>query len=184
MKMLLASVFTTALLALTPPASAMLISFNASLSGSQQVPPNTSPGTGSATLVADTVNKTLTVSEIFAGLLSPSVAGHLHVGSPGNNGSIILEFNGFPMGTSGTFNGTFTEANLVNQATTGISTFSGLLGVLENNNAYVNIHSVLLTKGEIRGAVLAVPSRVPEPMTLALLAVGLAVVAVARRRLS
>lgn len=176
-KTLLASV--AAGLMLSAPASAALINFQGNFSASQQVPPNGSPATGTASLVADTVAQTLTVTESFSGLTSPSAAGHIHAGAPGVNGPIIIAFSTFPTGvTSGTFSGVFTAANLINQGASGISTFSGLLTTLQASGTYLNIHSVAFPNGEIRAAV--VPASVPEPMTLSILGASLASLALAR----
>ena len=181
MKTLFASICAAALFA--QPASATLITFNANFSGSQQATANPSFGTGAATLVADTVGQTLKVSESFTNLSAGSVAGHLHVGKFGMSGPVIIPFTNFPVGvTSGSYTGTFTAANLINQTTSGVATFAELLTALTSNNAYLNIHSSLYPAGEIRGQVAA--TSVPEPMTLIVLGSGLAAMALARRRLA
>jgi hypothetical protein len=180
MRMLLLTIACAgALLAAPPPAAAALITFHASLSGAQETPPNGSPATGSATLVADTVAQTLSVSEVFSGLLGPTGAGHIHAAPPGVAGPIILPFAEFPVGvTSGSFTGTFSAADLTNQATSGITNFTDLLNALEAGNTYVNIHTTPFPGGEIRGQVLTVS----EPVSLTLLGVGLGGLGFARTR--
>ena len=169
---LLASVAAAGLL-LSAPAFAAVISFQGNFSGSQQVPPNGSPAIGTASLVADTVAQTLTVTESFSGLTSPSAAGHIHAGAPGVNGPVIIPFSTFPTGvTSGTFSGVFTAADLINQGTSGISTFGSLLTTLQAGGAYLNIHSSTLPNGEIRAAVVA--ASVPEPVALSIMGAALA----------
>ena len=179
MKTLLASVAAAGLM-LSAPASAALINFQGSFSGSQEVPPTGSPGTGTASLVADTVAQTLTVTESFSGLTAPSIQGHLHAGAPGVSGPIILPFASFPTGVqSGTFSGVFTATDLTNIAASGISTFDGLLNALEAGGTYLNIHSSVFPAGEIRAAV--VPASVPEPVTLSIMGAALAGLGLVRR---
>ena len=96
------------------------------------------------------------------------------------NGPVILPFLGFPSSQSGSFSNVFTAAGLVNQASTGIASFSGLLGALQTGNTYLNIHTATFPGGEVRGQVLLSP--VPLPNTLALLGLGLAVLGLASSR--
>ncbi len=76
-------------------------------------------------------------------------------------------FPGFPNATSGTYDNLFTLSS---------GAFSTLLAGVESGRAYVNIHDATFPGGEIRGFL------VPEPATTGLLAAGLGLVAVARRR--
>src|SRR6185312_7254109 len=82
MNTLLAAGCAVACLALSHPASAALITFDAILTGTQETPPNASPATGTGSVVADTVAQTLGVSESFAMLSSPSTISHLHFAPP------------------------------------------------------------------------------------------------------
>jgi len=59
-------------------AKAATLSFDASLSGANEVPPNTSPGTGFVTVVLDTIAQTLQINASFSGLSSNDTAAHIH----------------------------------------------------------------------------------------------------------
>ena len=112
-------------------------SWSASLSASNEVPPNSSPATGSfsATLGAGEITYQLT----WSNLTTPAVAAHIHVAPPGVNGPIVIPLS-VSAATSGSTNATITvDQALINQ----ISASPG--------GYYVNVHSTLYPGGEIRG---------------------------------
>src|SRR5688572_13745814 len=86
--------------------------FTTTLTGSQEVPPSGSPGIGSALVTLDTVTNLLTVNVSFAGLVSPTIASHIHCCTPPGANAIVATavptFPGFPLGvTTGTYLQTF-----------------------------------------------------------------------------
>jgi hypothetical protein len=163
----LRTILTASLLSLaTVAASATPIAFHATLTGAAEVPPTPSTATGTATVIADDVAGTVSVNLTVSGLTTPSAAGHIHFGPVGVAGPIILPFTGLPSATSFTYTHTFTAADLINSATSGIATFGALLGAMEAGNTYTNVHTTTFPGGEIRGQL------VPEPASVALLAVG------------
>src|SRR5438128_607534 len=113
------------------PASAGIITFNVTLNGLQEVPPNASPGTGFATIILDDIAATLSVNLTFSGLVAGTTAAHIHCcNGPGVVGPVVIPFTGFPTGvTSGAYSNTFSGISAANIA--GIEAFQ----------AYVNIHS-------------------------------------------
>jgi hypothetical protein len=128
--------------------------FAATMSPANEVPSVTSSGTGSATYAVDggTVSYTVT----FSNLTGPAIAGHIHVGAAGVNGGVTVPFSP-PAAASGTFNGTFTAAD-VKAATASdggvsiaVGDYNGLLTLMRASNTYTNIHTNANKNGEIRG---------------------------------
>ena len=163
-------------------AKADQLGFVKTLTGAQEVPPNASPGIGSALVTLDTATNMLTVNVSFAGLLSPTVASHIHCCTPpGANAmvaTVVPTFPGFPLGvTTGTYLQTFdlTLASTYNPAfiTAHGGTVAGaqaaFIAGLLNGQTYLNIHTQLFPGGEIRGQL----QTVPEPATLLLMGTGL-----------
>ena len=173
-------------------AKADQLAFVTTLTGAQEVPPTGSPGIGSALVTLDTATNMLTVNVSFSGLLSPTIASHIHCCTlPGANAMVataVPTFPGFPLGvTTGTYLQTFdlTLASTYNPAfiTAHGGTVAGaqaaFIAGLLNGETYLNIHTSQFPGGEIRGQLQAVP----EPATLLLLGTGLISAAgVIRRR--
>jgi hypothetical protein len=162
----------------TVPASASIITYNVILSGAESVPVVVTTASGSATVTIDDVADTVQVVLNFTGLIGGAAsAAHIHCCVlPTANGPVVIPFTGFPTSTSGTYSNTFT----------GISSLN-ILGI-EAGLAYINIHDTIFPGGEIRGDILPqaiVTSGVPEPDSIALLALGsLALLGVRRARMA
>ena len=74
----LSGLMLTACLAVTHPALAETISFNAELKGSNEVPKNDSKGSGTLTAIYDTASKKLTWKGEYSGLTGPATMAHFH----------------------------------------------------------------------------------------------------------
>ncbi|AMV36317.1 CHRD domain-containing protein [Planctomyces sp. SH-PL62] len=151
----------------------------ATLSGSEETPPNASAGLGFATLVYESASDSLAYSVTFDGLSEPLVAAHIHIGGAGVAGPIIFPFSAVPSATSGTFAGILTESDFILRP--GASTFAEALAAIQAGDTYINLHTSTFPGGEIRGQLQVFV--VPEPTGLALLGLGGAAVgAIALRR--
>jgi hypothetical protein len=173
------------------PAAATTFVFAGTATGTQEFPPNASPGTGNVTVTWDDVAHTMAVEAFFSGLIGTTTASHIHVSLPGEPaGGVATQtpsFIGFPLGvTNGTFNNTF-DMTLASSYRAGFITDNGgtvagaeaaLLTALLDGRAYFNIHTTEFPGGEIR-ANLAL---VPEPGTWMLMLGGFAAVGLAFRR--
>lgn len=170
-------------LAVPAAAQAATVTFTAVLNGANESPANTSPGTGTATVVYDDVASMLQVSATFQDLLSPTTNAHIHCCTAVAGTGVIgvatptPTFPGFPAGvTSGSYsrefdltlassyNAAFVTANGGTAATAQAALVAGLFA----GKTYFNIHSSQFGGGEIRGFL-----QVPEPGTLLLVGGGL-----------
>lgn len=140
--------------------------FEGMFSGTQEVPPNTSPATGTGIGIYDAVAHTLAVDISFTGLVGPTTAAHLHCcASPGFTAGVAIAFTGFPAGASAgsyqrifdlTIAGTFGPAFLNANGGTAAGAEAALAAALPARRTYFNIHTTTFPGGEIR-ADLALP---------------------------
>jgi hypothetical protein len=167
------------------------LSFGTILRGSNEVPPTGSPGIGNATVTVDTVTNMMTVNVSFAGLVSPTIASHIHCCAPVGTNAIVATavptFPNFPLGVmSGTYSmafdltaaSTYNPAFVTAQGGTVAGAQAAFIAGLINGLTYLNIHTMMFPGGEIRGQLVATP----EPATLLLLSTGLIGVLAGRRK--
>ena len=131
-----------ALLILANLASAQVLNIMDPLSGSQEVPPVATPGSGTGNLTVDLATGLISGSVTFSGLTSGATAGHIHNGLAGVNGPVIIPLEGGIGGTAGTM-------TLAPTALTPVQ-----LTALRNNQLYINIHTLVNPGGEIRGQIV------------------------------
>ena len=171
------------------------ITYVADLTGAAEVPPNASPGTGHAIVTVDDIANLLTVDVVFSGLLAPTTASHIHcctlVAGTGNAGvaTTVPYFTGFPIGVmAGTYIHTF-DLTLMSSYNPAFVTAHGgtaagaeafLVAGIADGTSYLNIHTTMFPRGEIRGYL--VPA--PEPSTVAVTGIGLVALLLALKRKS
>lgn len=161
-----------------------LSTFTFPLSGDQEVPPNESSASGSATLIYDSTAQTYDLDVVVSGIglddllsVGPnSTPIHIHNAPAGANGGIVLD-----VGFFGSFMEDGDDIRLMIEDTPLGGTQGAVMSDTSDNEAalfagelYLNIHTESFPSGEIRGQV------VPAPAAGALLA--LAGLGAARRR--
>lgn len=141
--------------------------YDAFLTGSQEVSANGSPATGFGTVVLNAAQTQITVDESWSGLTAPATASHIHgPAGVGTNAGVLFPFAGVPAATSGS----------IPEQTFAITPTQ--VTELQDGLFYMNVHTATFPGGEIRGQLTVVP----EPSTWALLGLGLAGVAWRLRR--
>jgi hypothetical protein len=119
------------------PALAEMVKYKATLDGTQQSPPVTTKGKGTATLTFDTAKKTLSWNVKYSGLSGPATAAHIHgPAAMGENAGPVIPFKKLKSPIKGS--ATLTDAQAAD---------------LEAGKYYVNVHTAAHKDGEIRGQI-------------------------------
>ncbi len=126
-----------------PFASLAQFSFSNTYTGAQEVPANSSTGTGTITGTYDSTTNILSYTITFSGLSANTTAAHFHGSAfPGTNAAVAIAHRNFPTGvTSGSLpstNDTLTQAQEA---------------ALLAGKWYSNIHTTALPGGEIRAQI-------------------------------
>jgi hypothetical protein len=132
--------------------------FTASLSGSQEVPPNTSTAKGWAWFkpMGDTVWYKVNVT----GVDKVSMA-HIHSGKTGANGDPIAMLQ--IEKSTGPINGTLAQGNITSSDLMGTlagKSISDLVSKMQSGETYVNVHTESNPNGEIRGQISSMANNV------------------------
>jgi hypothetical protein len=131
------------------------ITYIATLSGANEKPTAvTTPATGTATYTLS--GNTLTYTVTVTGLTSNITMSHIHVGSNAVAGPIIVPYAPLPAIQSGLVTTGVIDLSKPITAGTAASTISGdsLRVLLNNGNAYTNVHTANFGAGEIRGQII------------------------------
>jgi hypothetical protein len=166
------------------------MTYQATLTGPAEAPPNASPGFSLASVIIDDIGMTMSLTMPFTDLLAGTTAAHLHccTGAPfSGTAPVAVPLDGFPLGVqTGSYSQVFNLADAATYDPAFITLHGGTVGAarmflmngITANESYLNIHTTAFPGGEIRGFLVAVP----EPATWLLLGVGLAGLSVSARR--
>jgi len=122
-------------LAFAAPSMAAMMTFKANLKGASEVPPNTTPGTGSVTVTYDSDSKKITWKGSYSGLTGPATAAHFHGPAPaGKNAGVMIPIAPATSPLEGSATLTDSQAK-----------------ALMDGDMYVNVHTAANKAGEIRG---------------------------------
>jgi CHRD domain len=130
--------------------------FEATLSGSEEVPAVSTTASGNATV---SIQGSAIVYQVDVANLENAVLAHIHVAPPGVSGPVRMNLCGTPDGVPACTSGTGTLVTGTNGNTEEI-TFDSLVSAIRAGNAYVNVHTSDGTaeqgpgnfpSGEIRG---------------------------------
>jgi len=114
------------------------VALSATMAGSNEVPANSTTGSGSVDAVLDKSSNTLTWKLSYTGLTGPAVAAHFHgPAAVGSNAGVVVPFTDITNG--GTGSATLTAAQVTD---------------LMAGKWYANVHTAANKGGEIRGQVL------------------------------
>ena len=115
--------------------------FTMTMTGAQEVPPNSSTGTANVTVILNRNNGAVTVTGSFTGLGSNATVAHIHgPAAVGVVGPSLFPLN-VPSAMSGSISGTGTMSTVQ---------MNDMLG----GQTYVNIQSVNFPDGEIRAQIV------------------------------
>ena len=132
---------------LLPPGT---VTFSSEMNGANERPtPVNTTATGTATYIL--IGNTLLFTVTAQGLSSPVNGAHIHVGNSTQAGPIIFPFDHRPVQSGTVASGSIDLTGLI---TAGGITGDSLRVLLNNGNAYTNVHTVNFPNGEIRGQIL------------------------------
>ncbi|CAN5745685.1 CHRD domain-containing protein [soil metagenome] len=128
------------------------VKYTATLNAANEQPtPNSSTATGTATYTL--VGNSLLYIVSVSGLSGPATGSHIHVGPSTASGPIIFPYVTGSVATGNITSGTIDLTQPVANGPTSI-TGDSLKVLLNNGNAYTNVHTGLYKGGEIRGQII------------------------------
>jgi hypothetical protein len=122
------------------------------LSGGSEAPTAVNTGAhGKAVITIDPSSGEVTWEIDVFNYPTGLTASHIHVGSPGTAGPIIIDFAPTAIGVSGPFRLAGSTRSFIARPERGIRSMEEAMLAIAAGNAYVNVHSQANPGGEIRG---------------------------------
>jgi hypothetical protein len=137
------------------------VAFAAAMTSRAEVPSPPSPGRGVASFVLSDDGTLLYFSVSVTDLSSPASMAHIHLGSPGGNGDVIVNLCGAGSTPACASDGLVASGTVDSSSLVGPMagrTLDDLLAVLESDATYVNVHTERFPNGEIRGQLRSLQS--------------------------
>jgi hypothetical protein len=128
--------------------------FSAKLSGSNEVPPKSTKGTGTAEFSLGSDQKSMKYTVDVQNMDKVTMA-HIHQGKQGENGPVVVVLY---KGTTptGIKNGALAQGSITASQLEGPlkgKQISDLVNIIKSGDAYANVHTEQNPKGEIRGQI-------------------------------
>lgn len=134
------------------PAVAQSVTLTATLTGAGENPSLNTGAFGSATVTVDLAARTLVYRVDVFNLPSGVTASHIHVGSAGTNGPVVVNFAPpVPASNDFAFVGTVRDTEFILRPDQGIRSADDMFQAILGGNSYVNVHSSVNAGGEVRG---------------------------------
>lgn len=151
-------VLVAAFMVVALPASAQVYTLTATLSGAGENPAINTGSFGTATVTVDMQAGVLTYRVDVFNLPSGVTASHIHVGPPGTNGPVVVNFAPpVPASNDFAFSGTVRDADFILRPDLGIRSAEDMFQAIMGGNSYVNVHSAVNGGGEVRGQLMLRP---------------------------
>lgn len=138
--------------------------FFARLMGKNEIPPVNTPATGTANFTLSPDAKSLHYT-LSAHNITGVIGGHIHVGTPTQNGPVLLTLlnssisaSNTGISTAGTITSSDIRGNLTGRSIMPhvgmtLGSMRELISLLDSGTAYLNIHTQQHKNGEIRGQI-------------------------------
>lgn len=139
-----------ATLAVAGLVSAQPMNFGTHLTGSEEVPSNSSPAQGQAVFMFNSDLSAMYFRFNVANLEGDMTGAHIHCNVVGQNGPVGVNLLGNAGTNGGSSSGTITDAQVTG---CGWTSLSDVLDAITSGGAYINVHSTVYPGGEIRGQI-------------------------------
>jgi hypothetical protein len=129
--------------------------FTAKMTGKEEVPPHDTKATGTAEFTLSADGKTMSYKVDVMNIDKVTVA-HIHQGKPGENGPPVVWLFNSSSNPTGPMNGKLSEGKITSNDLVGPlkgKQISDLVKLINDGNAYANVHTQQNPKGEIRGQI-------------------------------